>query len=75
MITPIGLMFFEWATAVNQCLAAYGDTVPVDPLDRWDDWASKTLLLPQVPGASVPRPGQFDDWRDWAHAFNRFVRY
>lgn len=75
IINPNGMTFFDWATAVTQQLGFMGAVVTVTAQDSWIEWVNRILQLPQVSEQLVPRPGLFDDWLEWAGAFNRSVRY
>lgn len=76
VINPAGASFLDWAIAVSQQLGLRGTTVTVDPEEEWHEWANRVMQLPQVSGqGSTARPGYFDDWLDWAYAFNQSVEY
>lgn len=40
------------------------------PEERWQEWATQFVSLPEHAGDNLPRPQFFKSWQDWAEAVN-----
>jgi hypothetical protein len=74
-INQNNMEFLDWAAAVGQQLALNGMTLFLDPDEDWREWTYRLMMLPQIAKQNAPRSIHFDDWREWASAFNQSVEY
>lgn len=68
-IIPLGLTVQQWTDMNALYLSKFG-AIPRVENDDWREWAVQLLNLPTIHGINIPSPYQYQDWTEWAHAFN-----
>lgn len=73
MINPSGMGLQEYADAITGILGRYGATARLIG-DDWRSWAIAITQAPLVSAVLPPDPRWFEDWREWASAFEGTLR-
>ncbi len=69
MITlPTNMALSDWADQIVLDLDPYGAFGRLDNVDMWQDWGVQFLNNTTI-GKNIPRPYDFEDWREWAERF------
>lgn len=75
IINPRGYTFQEWTDYVNDSLSRFGPVPRVDAPELWRDWAVAVCALGGISYQHPPNPYSYDDWVEWADAFNQAVKF
>lgn len=68
-VDPRGLSFERWTALSAQSLLAGGVVPTYGTEGDWKSWAQAVKGLPQFGAVSLPSPGLYDRWQDWAYRF------
>lgn len=69
VIDPRGLSFERWSALSAPLLNQYGFVPTQGREEDWKTWAMAVKALPQFGSVSLPSPGLYDNWQDWAARF------
>lgn len=73
-IIPVNVTLQEWADRTTGIVQKFGFNRRLMGEDDLLPWGMDLVQqLSQVKGGQIPRPDQYDDWRDWALAVNRKI--
>lgn len=72
-IDPVGMEFVEWSDYLGDMLSSFGPVPSVTDETEWQSWALAVVGLPGVASQNPPNPYTYDNWLDWAKAFNQVV--
>lgn len=74
LINPAGMTLRDWAdrsTGIFQKFGFRQRLIDDDDLVKWG--MNLVYVLARVKGAQIPRPDQFQDWREWAVRLNQAI--
>lgn len=63
----------QWVAQTTPVIAQYGDASRLLDEDKWREWASDVISIPQIAAVGAPLPAGFATWQEWALRFNEAV--
>lgn len=75
IIDPIGYEVQEWTDYVGDELSSFGTVGKLLDPNEWQTWASAICNFSGIASQQPPNPWSYNDWLEWALAFNQVVRY